>query len=177
MFMHLIKSIITLLFFCITGFSTHAQMEPAKKIIPDYTHDVFIKNTPVKIWRIIRDLPQVKSYANGMIKEVKIITDTDGTRRRELLFSDNRQRTDIIEQVHESYKFFVFRIKEPLPAGISNATVTALVESVPDKDDTTVVRWTVFLEGDKNARKPLVDELIREIAQYEKGLKQLTEAH
>jgi hypothetical protein len=151
-----------------------AQMQAAKKIIPDYTHETFLKSSPVKIWRVIRNLPQVKDYANGTIKDVQIITEGD-TRYRDITFSDNRKRRDIIDQVHESYKFFVFSIVSPLPNGITNATVTALVESLPDKDDVSVVRWSIMLEGDKGNRKPLVDTLSAEIGNYEAGLKKLLE--
>ncbi|WP_160710794.1 SRPBCC family protein [Chitinophaga solisilvae] len=167
------KKLFTLL---LISFSTvaMAQMQAAKKIIPDYTHDTQLKAPPVKIWRIIRDLPQVKEYSNGAIREATIRT-VGETRYRDLTFSDGRRRTDEIEQVHESYKFFVFRIKDPLPAGITAATVTALVESLPDRDDVSVVRWGVILEGEKNARKPLVESLTAEIANYEAGLKKLLE--
>lgn len=151
-----------------------AQMQAAKKIIPDYTHETFLKSSPVKIWRVIRNLPQVKDYANGTIKDVQIVTEGD-TRYRDITFTDNRKRRDIIDQVHESYKFFVFSIVSPLPNGITNATVTALVESLPDKEDVSVVRWSIMLEGDKGNRKPLVDTLSREIADYEAGLKKLLE--
>ncbi|PSL46194.1 hypothetical protein CLV51_103170 [Chitinophaga niastensis] len=167
------KRIFTLLLICCST-AAMAQMQAAKKIIPDYTHDTFIKSSPVKIWRVIRDLPQVKEYANGTIKDVQITT-VNETRYRDITFTDNRKRKDIIDQVHESYKFFVFSIVSPLPAGITHATVTALVESSPDKEDTTVVRWSIMLEGDKNARKPLVDSLSAEIASYETGLKKMLE--
>jgi hypothetical protein len=165
------KRIWTLLLICCST-AAMAQMQPAKKIIPDYTHETFIKSSPVKIWRVIRDLPQVKDYSNGTIKDVQIVTEND-TRYRDLTFTDNRKRRDIIDQVHESYKFFVFSIVSPLPAGITHATVTALVESLPDKDDTSVVRWSIMLEGDKSNRKPLVDTLSAEIGNYEAGLKKL----
>lgn len=167
------KRILTLLLICCST-AAMAQMQAAKKIIPDYTHETIIKSPPVKIWRIIRNLPQVKDYSNGMIKDVQI-TGEGENRIREITFADNTKRKDAIEQVHESYKFFVFSIVSPLPAGITHATVTALVESMPDKDDTSVVRWSVILEGDKSSRKPLVDTLSAEIASYETGLKKMLE--
>ena len=167
------KRILTLLLICCSA-AAMAQMQPARKIIPDYTHETFIHVPPVKIWRVIRNLPQVKDYSNGTIKDVQIVTEND-TRYRDITFTDNRKRRDIIDQVHESYKFFVFSIVSPLPAGITHATVTALVESVPEKEDTSVVRWSIMLEGDKGSRKPLVDSLSAEIANYEAGLKKLLE--
>lgn len=167
------KKILTLLFICCST-AVMGQMQAAQKIIPDYTHETLIKSSPVKIWRIIRNLPEVKDYAHGTIKDVQIVTEND-TRYRDITFTDNRKRRDMIDQVHESYKFFVFSIVSPLPAGIKHATVTALVESLPDKDDTSVVRWSIILEGDKNARKPLVDTLSAEISNYETGLKKLLE--
>ncbi len=167
------KKILTLLFICCST-AVMGQMQAAQKIIPDYTHETLIKSSPVKIWRIIRNLPEVKDYANGTIKDVQIVTEND-TRYRDITFTDNRKRRDMIDQVHESYKFFVFSIVSPLPAGIKHATVTALVESLPDKDDTSVVRWSIILEGDKSARKPLVDTLSAEISNYETGLKKLLE--
>jgi hypothetical protein len=167
------KKILILLFICCST-AAMAQMQAAKKIIPDYTHETFIQAPPVKIWRVIRNLPQVKDYANGTIKDVQIVTENE-TRYRDITFTDNRKRRDIIDQVHESYKFFVFSIVSPLPSGITHATVTALVESLPDKEDTSVVRWSIMLEGDKNNRKPLVDTLSAEIASYEAGLKKLLE--
>lgn len=167
------KRILTLLLICCSS-AVMAQMQAAKKIIPDYTHETFLKSSPVKIWRVIRNLPQVKDYANGTIKDVQIITEGE-TRYRDITFTDNRKRRDIIDQVHESYKFFVFSIVSPLPNGITNATVTALVESLPDKEDVSVVRWSIMLEGDKGNRKPLVDTLSAEIGNYEAGLKKLLE--
>ncbi|MBS0029150.1 hypothetical protein ACTJJ0_14465 [Chitinophaga sp. 22321] len=167
------KKILTLLLICCST-AAMAQMQAAQKIIPDYTHETFIKAQPVKIWRTIRNLAQVKDYSNGTIKDVQIITEND-TRYRDITFSDNRKRRDIIDQVHESYKFFVYSIVSPLPAGITHATVTALVESLPDKDDSSVVRWSIMLEGNKASRKPLVDTLSAEIASYEAGLKKLLE--
>lgn len=167
------KKILILLLICCST-AAMAQMQAAQKIIPDYTHETLIKSSPVKIWRVIRNLPQVKDYANGTIKDVQIITEND-TRYRDITFTDNRKRRDVIDQVHESYKFFVFSIVSPLPAGITHATVTALVESLPDKEDTSVVRWSIMLEGGKGARKPLVDTLSAEISNYETGLKKLLE--
>ncbi|MBO9729991.1 MAG: SRPBCC family protein [Chitinophaga sp.] len=163
---------ILLLICCSTA--AMAQMQAAKKIIPDYTHETVIKAPSVKIWRVIRNLPQVKDYSNGMIKDVQIVTEGE-TRYRDITFTDNRKRRDVIEQVHESYKFFVFNIQSPLPNGITQATVTALVESQPDKEDSSVVRWSIILEGDKNSRKPLVDTLAAEIGNYEAGLKKMLE--
>lgn len=167
------KRIWTLLLICCST-AAMAQMQAAKKIIPDYSHETFIKAPTVKIWRVIRNLPQVKDYSNGTIKDVQIVTENE-TRYRDITFTDNRKRRDIIDQVHESYKFFVFSIESPLPAGITHATVTALVESLPDKEDSSVVRWSIILEGDKGNRKPLVDTLSAEIASYEAGLKKLLE--
>lgn len=167
------KRLLLLLCVCWSGVSM-AQMAAAKKIIPDYTHETQIKSTPVKIWRVIRDLPQVKEYSNGMVREVNVRTVND-TKYRDLTFSDGRKRTDEIEQIHDQYKFFVFHVQDPLPAGISKAIVTALVESMPDKDDVSVVRWSIILEGDKAGRKPLVDSLSAEIANYEAGLKKMLE--
>ncbi|NLR58555.1 hypothetical protein HGH93_10615 [Chitinophaga polysaccharea] len=167
------KRIFTLLLICCSA-AAMAQMQAAKKIIPDYTHETIIKSSPVKIWRVIRNLSQVKDYSNGMIKDVQITGEGD-SRVREITFTDNTKRKDAIEQVHESYKFFVFSIVSPLPTGITHATVTALVESMPDKDDTAVVRWSIILEGDKGSRKPLVDTLSTEIANYETGLKKMLE--
>ncbi|HWV65210.1 hypothetical protein [Chitinophaga sp.] len=167
------KKILTLLFICCCT-AVMGQMQAAQKIIPDYTHETLIRSSPVKIWRLIRNLPEVKDYANGTIKDVQIVTEND-TRYRDLTFTDNRKRRDMIDQVHESYKFFVFSIVSPLPAGIKHATVTALVESLPDKDDTSVIRWSIILEGNKSARKPLVDTLSAEISNYETGLKKLLE--
>ncbi|WP_212003814.1 hypothetical protein [Chitinophaga sp. HK235] len=167
------KKLLLLLLTCWSSMAM-AQMQAAKRIIPDYTHETRIKSTTVKIWRIIRDLPQVKEYSNGTIKEVNIRT-VNETRYRDLTFSDGHKRTDEIEQVHESYKFFVFHVLEPLPAGIGKAIVTALVESLPDNDDVSVVRWSIILEGDKAGRKPLVDSLSAEIANYEAGLKKMLE--
>jgi len=159
---------------CMTTTAAMAQMQAAVKIIPDYTHETFIKNSPVKIWRVIRDLPKVKDYSNGTITAVTINPGQDDKPpTRELTFSDGRKRIDEIEQVHESYKFFVFNVRDPRPQGVNRATVTALVESLPDKDDTSVVRWSIYLEGDKKLKKPLVDELTKEIGQYELGLKKL----
>ncbi|MBC9929183.1 SRPBCC family protein [Chitinophaga qingshengii] len=167
------KRLLLLVLICWSSVSM-AQMQAAQKIIPDYTHETQVKSTPVKIWRVIRDLPQVKEYSNGMIREVNIRTVND-TKFRDLVFSDGRKRTDEIEQVHDQYKFFVFHVQDPLPAGIRKAVVTALVESLPDKDDVSVVRWSIILEGDKSGRKPLVETLSAEIANYEAGLKKMLE--
>lgn len=168
-----IATLVCLLTCMITTAAMAQEMQAAMKIIPDYTHETFIKNTPVKIWRVIRDLPKVKDYSNGTITAVTITPGTEDKRIRELTFSDGRKRTDEIEQVHESYKFFVFSVRDPKPQGVNSAMVTALVESLPDKDDTSVVRWSIYLEGDKKLKKPLVDELTKEIGQYEVGLKKL----
>ncbi|HEY9261071.1 hypothetical protein [Chitinophaga sp.] len=167
------KKVWTLLLICCST-AAMAQMQAAKKIIPDYTHETFIKASPVKIWRTVRNLPEVKDYSNGTIKDVQIVTEGE-TRYRDITFTDNRKRHDIIDQVNEQYKFFVFSIVSPLPAGITHATVTALVESLPDKEDTSVVRWGIMLEGDRKNRKPLVDTLSAEIANYEAGLRKLLE--
>ncbi|NIG56764.1 hypothetical protein [Chitinophaga sp. Cy-1792] len=167
------KKLLTLLLICCST-AVMAQMQAAQKIIPDYTHETQIKSTPVKIWRVVRDLPQVKDYSNGTIKEVNIRT-VGETRYRDLVFTDGHKRTDEIEQVHEQYKFFVFHVLDPLPAGITKAIVTALVESSATNDDMAVVRWSIILEGDKSARKPLVETLSAEIGNYEAGLKKLLE--
>ncbi|MBV8255980.1 MAG: SRPBCC family protein [Chitinophaga sp.] len=167
------KQLLTLLLICCSSV-VMAQMQAAQRIIPEYTHDTQIKSTPVKVWRVIRDLPQVKEYSNGTIKEVNIRTVGD-TRYRDLVFADGHKRTDEIEQVHEQYKFFVFHIQEPLPQGVTKAIVTALVESAPNSDDVAVIRWSMIMEGDKSARKKLVDILSAEIANYEAGLKKMLE--
>ncbi|MFB6456447.1 hypothetical protein ACE38W_14335 [Chitinophaga sp. Hz27] len=167
------KQLLTMLLICCST-AVMAQMQAAQKIIPDYTHESQIKSTPVKIWRVVRDLPQVKEYSNGTIKEVNIRS-VGETRYRDLVFTDGHKRTDEIEQVHEQYKFFVFHVLEPLPTGITKAIVTALVESSPNNDDVAVVRWSIILEGDKSARKPLVESLSAEIGNYEAGLKKMLE--
>ncbi|RAJ80171.1 hypothetical protein CLV59_105279 [Chitinophaga dinghuensis] len=167
------KKLLTLLLICCST-AVMAQMQAAQRVIPDYTHETQLKSTPVKVWRIIRDLPQVKEYSNGTIKEVTI-RNVGETRYRDLVFADGHKRTDEIEQVHEQYKFFVFHILEPLPAGVTKAIVTALVESSPNNDDVAVIRWSMIMEGDKSARKALVESLSAEIASYEAGLKKMLE--
>ncbi|MBV7533986.1 hypothetical protein [Chitinophaga sp. sic0106] len=167
------KQLFTLLLIC-CSMAAMAQIQAAQKIIPEYLHESQIKSTPVKIWRTIRDLPKAKEYSNGMIKEIDIRT-VGQVSYRDLVFADGTKRTDEIEQVHDQYKFFVFNIQDPLPKGVSKAIITALVESRPDNDDVAVVRWSIIMEGDKSARKPLVESLTAEIANYEAGLKKLLE--
>lgn len=151
-----------------------AQMGAAQKVVPEYLHETRIKNNPPAIWETIRDLPKVKDYSNGMITEVNIRTE-GGSQFRDLVFADGRKRTDEIEQVHDTYKFFVFHIAAPLTPGVSKAIVTALVESHPEIKGTSVVRWSIIMEGDKSAKKALTESLTAEIANYEAGLKKLLE--
>lgn len=151
-----------------------AQMEAAQKVTPEYLHETRINNHPPDIWQVIRDLPKVKDYSNGMITEVNIRTER-GTQYRDLVFADGRKRTDEIEQVQETYKFFVFQISSPLPAGVTKAIITALVESIPGSKGTSVVRWSIIMDGEKAAKKALTDSLTAEIANYEAGLKKLLE--
>ncbi|MGX5817177.1 hypothetical protein ACWKWU_03225 [Chitinophaga lutea] len=167
------KKYLLLLLICWSG-TAMAQMGAAQKVVPEYLHETRIKNDPPKIWQTIRDLPKVKDYSNGMITEVNIRTE-GGTQFRDLVFADGRKRTDEIEQIHDIYKFFVFHISAPQTPGVSKAIVTALVESLPDSQDTSVVRWSIIMEGNKAAKKALTDSLIAEIGQYEAGLKKLLE--
>ncbi len=167
------KKYLLLILVCWSG-TVMAQMEAARKINPEYLHETRIKSDPPTIWQTIRDLPKVKDYSNGAITEVNIRT-VGGTQFRDLVFADGRKRTDEIEQVHDTYKFFVFRVAAPLPSGVSKAIVTALVESIPDSIGTSVVRWSIIMEGNKSAKKALTDTLVAEIANYEAGLKKLME--
>lgn len=167
------KKYLLLLLICWSG-SAMAQMGAAQKVTPEYLHETRIKNDVPTIWQTIRDLPKVKEYSNGMITAVTIRT-TGGTQFRDLEFADGRKRTDEIQQVHEAYKFFVIEVSTPLPSGVTKAIVTALVESIPDSKDTSLVRWSIIMDGDKSAKKALTDSLIAEIANYEAGLKKLLE--
>lgn len=167
------KKFLVLLLVCWSGAAT-AQMEAAQKVVPEYLHETRIQADPPKVWQTIRDLSKVKDYANGMIAEVNIRTQ-GGTWFRDLVFADGRKRTDEIEQVHDVYKFFVFHVHAPLTPGVSKAIVTALVESLPGSKGTSVIRWSIIMEGDKSAKKILTDSLIAEIANYEAGLKELLE--
>ncbi len=167
------KKYLLLLMICWSG-AAAAQMQAAQKVTPEYRHETRIKSDPPAIWQIIRDMPKVKDYSNGMITGVNIRT-TGGTQFRDLEFADGRKRTDEIEQVHETYKFFVFQVSAPLVPGVTKAIVTVLVESLPDSKDTSVVRWSIIMDGDKSAKKVLTDSLIAEIANYEAGLKKLLE--
>jgi len=167
------KKYLLLLLVCWSG-TAMAQMEAAQRIEPEYLHETRIKNDPPTIWQTIRDLPKVKDYSNGTITEVNIRT-VGGTQFRDLVFADGRKRTDEIEQIHDTYKFFVFHVAAPLPSGVSKAIVTALVESLPDSIGTSVVRWSIIMEGNKSAKKALTDTLVAEIANYEAGLKKLME--
>ncbi|MGE7775009.1 hypothetical protein ACQKLP_09805 [Chitinophaga sp. NPDC101104] len=167
------KKYLLMFLVCWSG-TAMAQMGAAQKIVPEYLHETRIKSDPPAIWQTIRDLPKVKDYSNGTITEVNIRS-VGGTQFRDLVFADGRKRTDEIEQIHDAYKFFVFHVAAPLPTGVSKAIVTALVESLPDSKDTSVVRWSIIMEGDKSARKALTDTLVAEIANYEAGLKKLME--
>ncbi|WP_298710825.1 hypothetical protein [Chitinophaga sp.] len=167
------KKYLLWLLLCWSG-TAMAQMEAARKVTPEYLHETRINNHPPDIWQVIRDLPKVKDYSNGMISEVNIRTER-GTQYRDLVFADGSKRTDEIQQVHETYKFFVVQISSPLPAGVTKAIVTALVESIPGSKGTSVVRWSIIMEGEKAAKKALTDSLTAEIANYEAGLKKLLE--
>ncbi|MNE61339.1 hypothetical protein D3C80_1565470 [compost metagenome] len=87
---------------------------------------------------------------------------------RVLTFSDGSKRIEQVDQIDKQHKFLSYRFKdESLPKGVVSVSIAVFTKNV---NGSTEVKWHADIEGEKEAKKALVEQLNKEFDAYLSGL-------
>ncbi|UKJ07645.1 hypothetical protein [Solitalea lacus] len=147
-----------------------AQMAAAQQVSWDVSKIATVKAEQDAVWDLLSNLKEITVYGKGTVKSVEIIG-TSLPYDRVLTFSDGAKRKEQIDQIDQRYKFMAYRFKdESLPKGIEKVSIAVFTK---DNNGNTEVKWLARIEGNKDAKMSLVEQLTKEAEVYLSGMANL----
>jgi len=166
------KKVIVSLFvlICILGKKElHAQMGAAQQIKWDVVKDVDCNMSPDVVWNFLNDTVMLKRASNGYVTSIKT---TDPTSRI-IVFSNGSTRSENILQSEKENKIMVMDInKESLPQGITSEEIAIFVKG---DDKKSTITWRAKIEGNKEGKQTLINQLKAEFDDYAIGFEKIAE--
>jgi hypothetical protein len=169
------KKIILVIFFINGIVGTHkvfAQMQNAQPIIWDIIKEVNINASQTSVWNFLNDVSMFKSLSNGFVSSADIVSGKNPLTLN-LVFADGSNRLESVVQSDAENKFMVIEFDEKsLPKEVSSVQIAIFTK---EKDNSnSIISWNARIDGDKIAKKVLIDQLKAEFDSYAIGYSKIT---
>lgn len=158
---------ILLLILGMTCYKSHAQMGAAAKVSWDVDVTFVVPVSQDSVWTLLKDYTLVSTLSKGYVQS---IVDKDQTLPipREVTLSNGQKREEILNQLEEQHKFLVYRTDKPsLAEGLSLVQIAVFTRE--QEGGHTELNWKALIEGEKEAKKQMMEQVAAEIAHYQEG--------
>lgn len=151
---------------------TQAQMGAAKTMTWDVNKDATINMEADAVWEIFNSVELQKKVSNGYVTGIETI-DANAPVVRKITFSNGSSRVEVITQNQPEHRMQVFKTDDSnLPKGIKSTQFAMFIKA---KGNQTAIQWRAIVEGDKEAKKALMDSFTAEFESYIAGLTKMAE--
>lgn len=165
------KIIISLLL--LTGLSAttvKAQMAQAQTVTWDVSRDTEVNIDHWRMWKILDNADSLTTVSNGYVTSIQPVNPAI-PRTRKVTFANGNTRVENIVQNEPHNKLLVMEMADTaLPKGIKSVRIAIFLKA---KDDGSSVMWKAMIDGGRNEKKALAQQLTAEFDSYIAGFKKL----
>ena len=152
-----------------------AQMQNAQPITWDIVKEINVNASQNTVWKLLNDASMLKSLSNGFVSSADIVSSKNPLTIN-LVFSDSSNRLESVVQSDAENKFMVIEInKKSLPKDVTSVQI-AIFTKVKDNSN-SIISWNARIDGDKIAKKVIIDKLKAEFDSYAIGYSKITNAN
>lgn len=145
----------------------YAQMAAAQQVQWAIDEKLEVPVQRDDLWAAMKDNSLVEKLSNGFVLSI-VNKDDIMPILREATFKDGSKREELLSQIEDQHRFLVFKLKDSsLPKGIKSAQFALFTKEKGDAS--SELNWRVHVEGSKDAKEALVQQLKTEIEAYKIG--------
>ena len=152
------------------GFATrpiYAQMAAAVRITPTVEDRLEVPVERDSLWSLMIDNSLVSQLSGGYVLSIEN-KDNIAPILREVKLQDGTIREELLSQFEVQNRFYVSRFKDSsLPKGIKSVQLAVFARE--KKEESAEIVWDVNIDGEKDAKELLRQQMTAEVQAYKAG--------
>ncbi|MDR2284375.1 MAG: hypothetical protein LBE37_14245 [Sphingobacterium sp.] len=147
--------------------SSNAQMAAAVRITPTVEDKLEVSVERDSLWSLMIDYSMVSQLSEGYVVSIENKDDIAPI-LREVKLKNGSIREELLTQFEQQNRFYVSRFKDSsLPKGVKSVQIAVFARE--KKEGGSQIVWDVLIEGDKEAKESLKQQMTAEVQAYKAG--------
>lgn len=147
--------------------SVYAQMAAAVRITPTVEAKLEVSVERDSLWSLMIDHSMVSQLSDGYILSIEN-KDNIAPILREVKLKNGTTREELLTQFETQHRFYVSKFKDSsLPKGVKSAQIAVFARE--RKEGGAEIVWDVIINGDKEAKELLRQQMEAEVQAYKAG--------